>query len=681
MKKYAATTCALFAFFRPAFAERPPLLPERSMTALAGELSGEAAKHNLEYVARLHRMRGSGGYRSAAQHIASQARAYGLEEVRVEQLPADGVTLYGTQKARQAWDAEFAELWELRNEQDQWVPVTRLASWEGMPVSLAQDSESADVTADLVDVGEGVSESDYAGKDVRGKIVLASAQPGPVARLAVARYGAAGIVSYAQNQRTAWWGENENLVRWGHLDSFDPTRTFGFMLSLKQARSYREQLARGERIRLHAIVRAGRHAGSYDIVTGVVSGADPRLRDEEVVFTCHLDHQRTGANYNASGSVTILEVARALVKLVSEGKLARPARTMRFIWSPEIEGTMALLSARPEWVPRIRAVVHMDMVGGGPETKAIFHVTRGPASLPSFIHDIAETFAEFVNRETAQFAGTGGGAFPLTSPEGGSEPLRVEFAEFTSGSDHQVYAEGSFRIPAIYLNDWPDRYIHTNADLPGNIDSTKLKRAAFIGATSGYFLANLGPGSVADIWPILQCNILRRTATMLHRRAELPAEEAANLTRCHFRYERSVADSISRFVPLPADFRNAADQFFGSLERVVGGVLVPAPATGDGALVFRRNPDIKGPMSTFGYDFFADHFGAERAGKISLLKFHGLRGEGAEYAYEVLNFVDGARSAREICREVSAEYGPIPLDLVLEYLRALQSIGALKLTQ
>jgi len=37
------------------------------------------------------------------------------------------------------------------------------------------------------------------------------------------------------------------------------------------------------------------------------------------------------------------------------------------------------------------------------------------------------------------------------------------------------------------LNDWPDRYIHTNFDTAANIDPTKLKRAAFIGAASGYF--------------------------------------------------------------------------------------------------------------------------------------------------------------------------------------------------
>ncbi|RMG54818.1 MAG: M28 family peptidase, partial [Acidobacteria bacterium] len=346
------------------WARRPPLLPESVIAALAEELSGEMAKHHLEYLARLHRIRGSRPFRTAAEYIAGQLQAYGLEDVRIEEFPADGRTFYGTQKARPAWDAEFAELWELRRTGDRWVPHHRLASWEAMPITLAEDSESADVIADLVDVGEGTSESDYAGKDVRGKIVLAAAQPGPVARLAVRRYGAVGIVSYAQNQRTAWWREDENLVRWGHLESLSPISTFAFMTSLKQARAFRRRLSRGETIRLHAIVRAGRHPGFYHVVTAVIPGADPRRKDEEIAYSCHLDHQRPGANDNASGSAAILEVARALMKLIREGKIARPARSLRFIWPPEIEGTLALLNARPRLaarsvplVPAVREVV------------------------------------------------------------------------------------------------------------------------------------------------------------------------------------------------------------------------------------------------------------------------------------------------------------------------------------
>ncbi len=661
-----------------AYANQSTLLPEPVIAALSQELSGETAKRNLEYIARHHRMRGSRGFRAAAQHIVEQLRDYGIADARIEQFPADGKIFYGTQKSRPAWDAEFAELWEMRETDGRWTPHNRLASWESMPVTLAQDSESGEVTAELVDVGSGTSERDYAGKEVRGKIVLAAAQPGSIALLAVERFGAAGIVSYAQNQRTAWWGENENLVRWGHLETFAAKPTFAFMVSLKQARNFQQRLARGDKIRLHATVRAGKRSGFYDVVTATIPGADPLLREEEIAFSCHLDHQRPGANDNASGSLAILEVARTFSKLIREGKIARPARTIRFIWPPEIEGTIALLNARPELATRIKAVIHMDMVGGGPETKAIFHVTRGPASLPSFINDVAEHFGEFVNEQSSQFAKGAAATYPMFAFEGGKEALQAEMAEFTMGSDHQVYSDSSFGIPAIYLNDWPDRYIHTNFDTPANVDPTKLKRAAFIGAASAYFLANVKSDDASSTLRLLQSHNLRRTSTMLTRRAALPAEEAANLTRFHIWHERALVDSMERFFRIPERTRTDAVAFSTSMEKLLGEIKPPAPPQGDGRLIFRRNLGVKGPMSAFGYDYFTDHYGAEREKTIRLLLYQGLRGAGGEYAYEVLNLVNGRRTAQDIRDAGSAAYGPIPLELVVEYLRALESIRVIE---
>lgn len=654
------------------------LLPEPVVAALAQELSGETAKRNLEYISRHHRMRGSRGFRSTAEHIVTQLHDYGIKDARIEQFPADGKIFYGTQKSRPPWDAEFAELWELRETKTRWTPHVRLASWEAMPVTLAQDSESGEVTADLIDIGSGTSERDYAGKDVRGKIVLAWAQPGSVASLAIERFGALGVVSYAQNQRTAWWGENENLVRWGHLDTFARKPTFAFMISLKQARNFQVRLAAGEKIRLQATVRAGKHPGFYDIATATIPGSDPSLRGEEIAFSCHLDHQRPGANDNASGSVAILEVARTLSKLMAEGKITRPARTIRFIWPPEIEGTLALLNARPEVASRIKAVIHMDMVGGGPETKAIFHVTRGPASLPSFVNDVAEHFGGFVNEQSAQFAKGTSVPYPMFAAEGGKEALQAEMAEFSMGSDHQIYAESSFSIPAIYLNDWPDRFIHTNFDGPANVDPTKLKRAAFIGAASAYFLANVKAEDAASILRVVQSNSLRRSSRMLARRDSLPADEAANLTRFHLWHERALLDSMDRFFQIPARTRTDAVTFLNHLEKLVGEIKAPAPLPGDGRLVFRRNATVKGPMSAFGYDYFTDHYGAERERTIRLLQYQGLRGAGADYAYEVLNLVNGRRTAQEIRDAVSAIYGPIPLELVVEYLHALGSIRVIE---
>jgi aminopeptidase YwaD len=148
----------------------------------------------------------------------------------------------------------------------------------------------------------------------------------------------------------------------------------------------------------------------------------------------------------------------------------------------------------------------MDMVGGGPETKAVFHVTRGPMSLPSFIHDVAWAFASWLNTESYQFAAGAPARYPLIAPEGGKEPLRAEYSAYTMGSDHDVYQDSSFGIPAIYLNDWPDRYIHTNFDTAANIDPTKLERAAFIGAASGYYLANFSMRDVTGVRTV-RCSV------------------------------------------------------------------------------------------------------------------------------------------------------------------------------
>src|SRR6185503_9462746 len=123
-----AALLAAFAVARPLAAELPPLLSVSSATALAAEISGETAKRNLEYLARQHRMRGSRGFHAAAEHIVEQLRAYGLKDARIEQFPADGKIFYGTQKSRPPWDAEFAELWDLREVHGQWQRGARIAS-------------------------------------------------------------------------------------------------------------------------------------------------------------------------------------------------------------------------------------------------------------------------------------------------------------------------------------------------------------------------------------------------------------------------------------------------------------------------------------------------------------------------------------------------------------------------
>jgi len=710
-------------------AQKPPLLPEKDVAALANELSGETAKRNLEGIARFHRQRGSQGFHAAAELVAERLRAYGLSDVAILQFPADGKIFYGTQRSRPGWDAEVGELIDLAsgspplcdkeklengkivfNADCGLAYARKIASYEAEPVVLAEDSESADVTAELVDVGEGTKESDYAGKVVKGKIVLVSAQPGAVQDLAVGKFGAAGIVSYAQNQKTAWSGEDENLIRWGHLETFSPNKTFAFMVSLKTARGLQERLGQGELIHVHAVVKAGQHPSNYDVVTATIPGADPKLKDEEIAFSCHLDHQRPGANDNASGCVTILEVARTLQKLIREGKLERPARTIRFIFPPEVEGTMALLTSPwhtstmkfevnrkydgsvqlpqtgggsltqtgPALAERLKAVIHMDMVGGGPETKAVFHVTRGPMSLPSFVHDVAWAFADWLNDQSYRFAAGLKSDYPMIAPEGRKEPLHAEYSAYTMGSDHDVYQDSSFGIPVIYLNDWPDRYIHTNFDTAANIDPTKLKRAAFIGAASGYFLARLSISDRDELTKEAVINRMNPLGLAMKRAGQVSEEESGNILRQCMEIAQQGALSFDRFVDRHAAYGVNIPGVAVGTDRFVNALPPKILAHGDGKLIYRRRPELHGPLTVFGYDYFADH--ARMAGVESpkLLGYEGLWGAGEEYAYEVLNFADGKRNAQEIRDAVSAEYGPVPLEIVVEYLKALEKIGLME---
>jgi hypothetical protein len=130
---------------------------------------------------------------------------------------------------------------------------------------------------------------------------------------------------------------------------------------------------------------------------------------------------------------------------------------------------------------------------------------------------------------------------------------------------------------------------------------------------------------------------------------------------------------MAGFAAIPADVRKGADDFYGKLGETIGAPSAEPVRPIDKSPVFARNPAVSGPTIVFGYDYLIDHLhGAPAPG---LLSYTGARGTGADYAYEVLNFVNGKRGAQEIRDDVSAEFGPVSLELVTAYLRALETAG------
>jgi aminopeptidase YwaD len=331
------------------------LLGPEILGALDAELSGTAAKDHVEHLAQMHRVPASPGFHDAIEYVMGRAKAFGLTDVHVETFPGDGTTWFGTLHGNRGWRVTSGSLDEMSPR------PRRIISTDDVRLAVADNSESADVTAALVDVGSGAHPEDYAGKDVKGKLVLCDAFPATCHRLAVEEHGAAGLVSYNSNQVSGWWRDDQDLIRWGHLDARGRHNTFALMISLREARSLQQRLARGETIVLHAKVDARNDdALPYETLVATIPGTEPAAGD--IAFSCHLDHEKPGANDNASGCAANLEIARTLKRLIDEKRIPPPARTIRFIWPSEMTGTIAYLTKYPDIASRVRAAIHLDMV-------------------------------------------------------------------------------------------------------------------------------------------------------------------------------------------------------------------------------------------------------------------------------------------------------------------------------
>ena len=656
-----------------------------------------APYENLRSLTRLHRVPGTPEFDEAAELILMRAREYGLQDAHTEQFPIDGKIHYGLMRSHLAWRVEAASLWELAPEH------TVLGDWSTEPIRLADYSHSSDADTPLVDVGQGTSEADYDDKDVRGKIVLADGVLATVQRMAVEQHGAVGIVSDMPNQATAWSGLDTSIVRWGHLDALLPSG-FAFMVSRATATALRTHLTSGQPVMLSAHVKAEVTNGHWTVVTATIPGTDPHAG--EVVYSCHLDHQRPGANDNASGCVTILESARVLNHLIGSGKLPRPARTLRFIWGPEVEGTMAFLSEHPDIRRSLRADIHMDMVGGDPyKNKSILHVTETPWSLPSFVTDVGQLFAETIRAGATAYAGDGTHAeAAVLEDRNGALGTRNEFladrTPYAEGSDHDDYDSSSIAVPSLYLRDWPDIYIHTDHDTLEQIDATKLRRVALLGAASGYTYATVNADEASSLLPFFAARAQGRLAEGFERAQGLaqdselqPQEawyEARNLMTQMLRREQAELRSFSTYTQSDPDkaavFGKALVAQAAMLNEWLDqsaekrGVhdfkaLPPWHAEPDASRVPVRTAEF-GPLAYQNDDVLLDRLGSERVGKIKLLgggsnRLLRAQDQGELYAYEIVNFVDGKRSVGEIRDAVAAEIGPIPLDVVADYLKSL----------
>jgi aminopeptidase YwaD len=257
-----------------------------------------------------------------------------------------------------------------------------------------------------------------------------------------------------------------------------------------------------------------------------------------------------------------------------------------------------------------------------------------------------------------------------------------------------------------FICDWPDIYIHTDHDTLQQIDATKLRRVALLGAAAGYVYASLDAERSRSLLTFYTAQSEMRLAQLFEQARQSADDtkldpgaawyEARNLLTQGLRREIATLRSLQEFSgtrPLEVAYeRVLADQvttfnaWIDNQTKVLGakGPEPNAPWTEEEAArkIPVRIADF-GPLTYQNDHVLRARLGPGRVAKIKLLNSEATPLLNAQdlselYAYEIVNFVDGKRTVGEIRDAVSAEYGPLPLDLVNDYLDACKEAGIIQ---
>lgn len=669
----------------------PYLLPADLLKSIQNEVSGERAWDMVSKISRFHRIRGGGegsDYDRCVEWLAEELRKIGLQEIQIKRYLADGFKKYFLWDSLVGWKVREAELWLV-------VPEKKLISrFSDQAVSLMPYSQGRKIEADVIFVGQGKSDKDYQDKDVKDKIVFALGGGGSwVHREAVLKRGAAGVVVGPSGREERL--EFADLIEVNRLSPTGDEREktgFGFSLSRRQEQELLSYFEAGQPVRMKADVDAMLFDGSMPVLEAKIIGQD--FPNQEIIVMAHLDHYKPGANDNASGSAGLVEMARNITAMVERGDIPPLRRTIRFLWVPEMHGTIAYLTEHQDLGQKGIAGLNLDMIG---EDYALcqssFNLTRAPYSVPGYINDVVLNFLPWL--ESRNFF----------APRGSRHLFHQRVIPFSGGSDHVMFNDSAFSIPTPMFGHG-DVFHHTNQDTPDKCDPTEMKRITCLALASSLFIANADDQDALDIARELFGNACSRltertnkSIRLIHQYAKNPEKrnslpeiysnatrypavhiliEKANLTEikelCRKDGTKQMIDEMARALDNQARTEYERIDYAHGLYLHQYGIdekkFRPNEFYKRAAVVIPER-HFKGPLASSAImDKMSEEYRdwlAENREKIG--------GYSDSKQYEIINLMDGRRNLLRIRDIVSCEFDETDIEYVFRFAQELERLG------
>lgn len=384
----------------------------------------------------------------------------------------------------------------------------RSPAWTPRSARLALVRDGKETVLHAFDVPEGRDRTllpvGAPSADVEGRVVtrLADCAPGTVLLLegglrpdvlrdAAAKGAVLAIASDLAPYNVDPTGRERHRDAIGFRSVRGPTPLAVAQVSPRAAEALRA--AAGERdalVRFTAVVETAERP-LRTLVATVVGVKEPQIA---VPIVAHV--QEPGACDNASGVGTVLECARVAARLLGNGALTAPARSVAFVFGDEMTQSRVWLEHSGRTA---QAALAADMTGESrAETGAepLLERSPDPGALKPLVPDVHTAW------------GAGQVSEDDIRPDGVSVVLRQALADvalvaggwetgehpFEGGSDHVVFLDAG--VPAALLWHFPDWSYHTSADRMELVDATEMRRSGAALLSAALALADAQPADL-----------------------------------------------------------------------------------------------------------------------------------------------------------------------------------------
>ncbi|MFW9904838.1 MAG: DUF4910 domain-containing protein [Candidatus Thorarchaeota archaeon] len=630
---------------------------ERLVECMMNGISSSSIMKMVSSLSQFHRIQGSKGYLEAANYIKSILNENGLK-TKLYEFAADGKWEHWGWKAPISWDINDGECWLTK-------PIKkRLCSFKDIPMSVITHSRSCDFEAPLIDVGKGETAEDY--ENAKGKIALITGSPRSIFHFA-AQHDVKGLIIHPNPERTANLGANTVQYDgfWPSAENLSKVSS-GFSITHRQAIELQKYLEANIEVTIHFKINAEfSHEGKLHVLETEVIGS--KYPEEEIVLIAHLCHPASSANDNASGSATLAEIVLSLNRLIQQGFLPLPERTLRFLWVPEFSGTIPWMKIYEDQRDqrKILSVFNLDMVGessqkiGSPLT-----INCPSCATPSYLKALLNNISKCVSESK-----------PIYEETGRLYQFNYRLKPFAGGSDHLIFNDQYFSIPSVMFGH-EDPFHHSSADSVDKVDPLECKSVAVIAESATYGLSLLDNQFIEEL---LNFVFLEGVEDILRQELSLNQEDYAfsQDKRKLELLEKIILHRMKSILELkPGESIQKKVEYFSQtikahFSRIKGQIKTESEKIKEGVAEKRIKRNYLGPLSYKKLDKANRSKEDKKIFQALAKDFWG------GIVLELLNLADGVLTIEEIYLVLTIFYPNIEFDNIVALIKLFQKEGIL----